>query len=144
MISVQLSANEGSGLYFSSNWTNYKTIEQDLNGGTIQVGTGKQLKGGANDEEITLNNILRVYPNPFHTNATIHFNLEESNNTTIIVTNSLGNIVNELVRSELSAGEYTINWDGLGFSGEVLSSGVYFITLKTDTFSRTVPITLIK
>jgi hypothetical protein len=146
MISVQLSASEGSGLYFSSYWLNNKTVEQELNGGKIQVGTGKQFKEGdfEGGEEAIAGAGLNVYPNPFHTNATVQFSVAESENVSIVITNSLGIVVRELLSRDISAGDYTINWDGLGTNSQLLSSGVYYITLTTASFMKTVPVTLIK
>jgi hypothetical protein len=142
-ISVQLDGAGGSGIYFSSNWSGSATTWQTLNGGKIQVKSGIQLKGGSGEDAVA-GNELSVYPNPFHTTATVRFSVADAENVTIVVTNSLGRVVRELVSEDVTAGEYNITWDGLGAENQELSSGVYYITLTTGSFVKTVPVTLIK
>ncbi|HCA43010.1 MAG TPA: peptidase S8, partial [Bacteroidetes bacterium] len=50
-----------------------------------------------------------------------------------------GKEVGNLVNSEFSAGEYEYT-----FNGSNLTSGIYFYTLKTNNFSETKKMTLIK
>lgn len=146
-ISVQLAPKNGSGILFSSNWISGATKWQTLNGGKIQARNEEiQLKEGDYEggEVAIAGTGLNVYPNPFHNNATIQFSVADNENVSILITNSLGIVVRELLSKDISAGDYTINWDGLGTNNQLLSSGVYYITLTSGSFVKTVPVTLIK
>lgn len=65
------------------------------------------------------------YPNPFSNNTTIHYQIPEYGYVNIKVYDITGNMVKELVDSQLKAGEYTV-----GFSSEDLEPGVYFYKLE--------------
>jgi hypothetical protein len=65
------------------------------------------------------------YPNPFNPSTRINFVISEFGFTSLKVYDVLGNEVATLVKKELPAGEYRIE-----FNGEGLKSGVYFYQLK--------------
>lgn len=67
------------------------------------------------------------FPNPFNPATTIAFSIPTSGAVTLTVYSMLGEKVATLVDERLDAGTYSVH-----FSGSVLSSGVYFYTLKTD------------
>jgi len=66
------------------------------------------------------------YPNPFNPTTTISFILPESSNVLLIVYNTIGQKITELVNEFQEAGFHTIN-----FNGENLPSGIYFYRLET-------------
>ena len=65
------------------------------------------------------------YPNPFNPSTTIKYNIPTEGNVRLIVYNSLGEVVGELVNEWQSAGKYSVS-----FLRNNLSSGVYFYSLK--------------
>jgi hypothetical protein len=67
------------------------------------------------------------YPNPFNPSTLIRFNLPQSSNVKLIVTDLLGKKVATLVDDTLPAGRHTKS-----FTADNLSSGIYFYTLITD------------
>ena len=79
------------------------------------------------------------FPNPFNPSTTIRFDIPKSSYTKIIVYNSLGRIVSELVNEKLVAGSYEVNW-----SPQSISSGIYFYKLKTDEFVNVKKMILLK
>ncbi len=79
------------------------------------------------------------YPNPFNPSTTIRFSIPETELVTLKVYNSIGQQVADLVNEELPTGNYTVNWDA-----ENVSSGMYFYTLKTSSFSDTKKMILLK
>jgi photosystem II stability/assembly factor-like uncharacterized protein len=79
------------------------------------------------------------YPNPFNPSTTISFSLPKRGYTTLKVFNTLGEVVASLVSEELSAGTYERTWDALG-----IPSGTYFYQLRTDTFSETKKLILLR
>ncbi len=64
------------------------------------------------------------YPNPFNPTTEISFTLSRKEEVEINVFNILGQQVVQLVHDDLSAGKYTVEFDGAGFA-----SGVYFYRL---------------
>lgn len=72
------------------------------------------------------------YPNPFNPSTTINFSITNQSFISLNVYNSLGQLVEELINEELSAGNYNANWRAAN-----LSSGVYYYTLTTSNFSET-------
>jgi hypothetical protein len=69
--------------------------------------------------------LYQNYPNPFNPSTKIQFVISEFGFTSLKVYDVLGNEVATLVKKELPAGEYRIE-----FNGEGLKSGVYFYQLK--------------
>ena len=58
---------------------------------------------------------------------------------TLKIYNVLGQEVATLVNARQSAGYYTVN-----FNAELLASGIYFCVLRTDNFSSTQKMMLLK
>jgi hypothetical protein len=78
-------------------------------------------------------------PNPFNPATTIKFSLANSADVTVDVFNVAGQKVDTLVNDFMHAGSHEVLWNAAEFS-----SGVYFYTLKTNDFSKTLRMTLIK
>jgi hypothetical protein len=76
-------------------------------------------------EEQSAENSVNVYPNPMNENATVNFTLAEASNVSVVVLNSLGQVVIKADLGNMSAGEqnYLLN-------GESLSNGFYFMNLN--------------
>jgi hypothetical protein len=68
---------------------------------------------------------VNVYPNPVIENATVNFNLTESDNVTMVLVNSLGQEVINQNLGNMSAGEqsYLLNTENL-------SNGLYFLNVQ--------------
>ncbi|MBN2571431.1 MAG: T9SS type A sorting domain-containing protein [Ignavibacteriales bacterium] len=66
------------------------------------------------------------YPNPFNPSTTIRFSLPVDSKVKLEVFNLLGEKIDELVNSNLHAGQYEIK-----FNASNLSSGVYFYRIQT-------------
>lgn len=83
--------------------------------------------------------LLPNYPNPFNPSTNIRYQLASETNVTIQVYNVLGRKVRTLVNTRKEPGRYNITFDGSN-----LSSGVYFIHLKTKNITRVQKMTLLK
>ncbi|KAA3634397.1 MAG: T9SS C-terminal target domain-containing protein [Calditrichaeota bacterium] len=92
-------------------------------------------------EEFTL---YQNYPNPFNLETTIQFNLRQISDIDLIVYNLLGQEVIRISRDDLPAGEHYLKWDGKNSSGQIVSSGIYFYKLKTDTEEKSRKMILLK
>jgi len=79
------------------------------------------------------------YPNPFNPVTNIKFNIPEAGFTTLKVYDILGNEVATLINEKRDAGSYEVN-----FSGERLSSGVYYYKLTSGSFTDTKKMIMIK
>jgi len=83
--------------------------------------------------------LLQNYPNPFSSETTIPFIVEESAHVTLAIYSLQGNKVAELVNKKLDKGIYNIT-----FSSSRLPSGLYQMVLKTDRSLYTRKIVLIR
>ena len=84
------------------------------------------------------------YPNPFNPKTIIEFSLPQKSNVKLTVYNVLGQRMNVLVDKVLSAGKYTVTWDGTDYNGLSVASGIYFYRLETDGFLTSRKMVLLK
>ena len=80
-----------------------------------------------------------AYPNPFNPTATISYSLPTSEHVSIVVYNSIGKEVAQLVSERKDAGTYRVK-----FHGENLSSGIYIYRLQAGAFTETKKMMLVK
>ena len=88
---------------------------------------------------IQKHDLLPNYPNPFNPSTKIRYQLASETDVTIEVYNVLGQRVRTLVNGTRDPGQYNVTFDGSN-----LSSGVYFIHLKTENITRVQKMTLLK
>jgi len=79
------------------------------------------------------------YPNPFNPTTSFEYYVPKTSFITITLYDILGNKIKTLVSGEMNSGNYTLTVDGSN-----ITSGVYFCTLKSDNFTDTKKITLLK
>jgi len=72
------------------------------------------------------------HPNPFSSVTNIDFVMPESGNVSIVVYNLNGVPVKYLVNDKRDSGQYTVQWDGSGESGNLLPKGVYFYVFSAN------------
>jgi len=101
--------------------------------GTIGTGVGV-----AADEPDAFS-VAQNSPNPFNPTTTISFSLVESGNVVVDIYNVAGQKVDTVVNEFKDAGSHSVVWDASG-----LSAGVYFYTVKSGGFSKTMKMTLLK
>nr|MDA3861892.1 T9SS type A sorting domain-containing protein [Melioribacteraceae bacterium] len=83
--------------------------------------------------------LFQNYPNPFNPATTIRFYLPKDGLVTLTFYNVLGQKVDELLNSKMSLGLHEIT-----FSNTNLASGIYLYRLKTEQFSETKKMILVK
>ncbi|MDP8201508.1 MAG: T9SS type A sorting domain-containing protein [Candidatus Tenebribacter burtonii] len=88
--------------------------------------------------------IISNYPNPFNSETNIVFNIPEEGFIKLKIYNIRGQKVRSLVNEILQTGEYIVFWDGKNDSLIELGSGVYMVSLKTNSFVNLRKILLIK
>lgn len=71
-----------------------------------------------------------VYPNPFSKNTCISFELKQSAQVKLFISNENGQVIKQLLFDNLlSTGEYKIIWDGLNENNMELPNGKYYYSL---------------
>ena len=83
--------------------------------------------------------LYQNYPNPFNPFTVIRFQLSVAGNAALNIYDMLGRKVSTLVNEKLQPGTYEVTFDGSN-----LSSGIYFYQFKTDKFSETKKLILLK
>jgi hypothetical protein len=79
------------------------------------------------------------YPNPFNPVTNIHFSLSKTEHVTLVVYDIFGQEVATVLSQQLGKGLHIKS-----FSGENISTGVYYYTLKAGQFNETKTMVLIK
>ena len=69
--------------------------------------------------------------------TTISFNLLETSNVGIKIYDINGKLVRTLLNSRQQEGFHSIKWNGRDNKGNMVSSGLYFYKMETETFSAT-------
>jgi hypothetical protein len=84
-------------------------------------------------------NLHQNYPNPFNPVTKIKFDLPKSGIVLIKIYNAAGKEIATLVNGRLSAGEFSVDWDGFNHP-----SGVYFCKLESENLAKTIKMLLVK
>lgn len=79
------------------------------------------------------------FPNPFNSSTTISYQLPEDGYFSLIVYDALGREVSKLVDDFVEAREYKIN-----YNAKDLNSGIYFYTLRFNSYTETKHMLLLK
>lgn len=82
----------------------------------------------------------KAYPNPFREQLTIEYQLQQDGNVEIVINNILGQKIKTLLKEDQQAGSKRVKWDGLHESGNSVSNGMYYITLRTPTDKKVVKV----
>jgi len=88
--------------------------------------------------------LAQNYPNPFNPTTKIDYAVPVPGRVELVVFNVLGQNVKSLVNTEQQAGRYTVTWDATDNAGNKVATGIYFYRLKTDGFTKTRKMALIK
>jgi hypothetical protein len=120
----------------------YKIKANDINGNSSNYSSDVSITGTTDylwkknihlDEQKVVNEyaLFSNYPNPFNPSTKIEFQIPENSFTTLIVYNTLGEQVAELVNDFLGKGQYSVQ-----FHASDLPSGIYFYRLKVGSFTE--------
>ena len=83
--------------------------------------------------------INAAYPNPFNPSTNISFSLDQYYNVSVDIYNLRGELVSNLLKEGLVAGNHSVIWNASD-----QSSGVYLLRVSTDNFISTQKVMLIK
>ena len=88
--------------------------------------------------------LYNAYPNPFNPTTMIQYDLPEDSFISINIYDMIGRHVRTILNKRITAGQRSIIWDGTDSSGQPVSAGTYFFTIKTDQFSSTKKMIMLK
>ena len=84
------------------------------------------------------------YPNPFNPSTTIDFSLSYSSEVKLEIYNVIGELTGTLINGPLSAGSYSVEWNGADNSGNKVASGIYFYRLTSNSETKSMKMLLLK
>ncbi len=87
--------------------------------------------------------VFQNYPNPFNPETTIKFSLPSATKVNLVLYNSIGQLVAELINTEYEAGYYNYILNANAIKGG-LASGVYYYRIITPEFNMVKKLMLIK
>ena len=101
------------------------------------------------DPNVQETKLLSNYPNPFNPDTWIPYQLSEGATVTVKIYDVTGSLVRTIQVGHKPAGYYhtrerAIYWDGRNQNREPVSSGVYFYTFNTDTYTQTRRMVILK
>ncbi len=85
-----------------------------------------------------------AYPNPFNSEVTIRFVLDASSAGEVALYNAAGQRVRTLATGLLHSGVHRLVWDGRDADGRPAATGIYLVSLRTETQHTSQKITLIR
>jgi GH18 family chitinase len=88
--------------------------------------------------------LMQNYPNPFNPATVISYQLAAVSKVQIKVFDALGREIKTLVNDEKPAGKYQIVWNATDNYGKKVTSGIYIYSLKTNGYSQTRKMILMK
>ena len=81
--------------------------------------------------------VLQAYPNPFNGSVALSIVLNESTHMKLQILDASGRQIKMLVSGNRISGLHTFHWDGRDDAGQIQSSGVYLMVLKTPQWCGT-------
>jgi len=96
------------------------------------------------DSMLPATSLGRSFPNPFNPSGTIFYHLNETEQVNLSIYNIRGQKIKTLVNEHQPEGTHQIIWQGIDDSNRSVSSGVYFIKMRTEGYEGTSKIILLK
>ena len=84
------------------------------------------------------------YPNPFNSSTVVQFSITKTSDVKLSIFNALGRKVITVLDNYLSAGQYSVEWDGSGKNGNKVASGIYFYRLSVNNQIKSKKMLLLK
>ena len=90
------------------------------------------------------NALYKNYPNPFNSTTNIEYELAESGMISLIIYDTIGLPVRELINEYQEENYYNISWDGYSDDGQSVPTGRYLLIMSTPVSLDTISMTLFK
>ena len=146
-------------LFFGNTWHQSVTFECDGNIVSFSDTTFHEWwrveldTSGCENQQLGFSNITNIpskfklnqnYPNPFNPLTNISYDLKEDSYVRITIYDLLGNVINNLVKSNQSSGYNSVQWNAKNYQGQSVSSGVYLYSIEAGDFRQTKKMILLK
>ncbi|MBT3234062.1 MAG: T9SS type A sorting domain-containing protein [Calditrichaeota bacterium] len=83
--------------------------------------------------------LSEAFPNPFNSTVQLNYEIPEASEVSIKIFDTAGRMVANLLDNEVEAGFHHVLWDG-----KDATSGVYLISMRTNSYYSTRKVTLIR
>ena len=90
------------------------------------------------------NILLNNHPNPFKHTTSIDYEVSDSSTVLMVIYDLNGVVVDTLLNSFHYPEKYNIDWDGLDYELNIVSSGNYVLKMNTNNFSDTITMTILR
>jgi hypothetical protein len=121
--------------------------ENVVKGGTYEYKFGIVLEDGSEAvfgpmtarpglRKATVASLMPSVPNPMKGEASIRYSIANDTDVTLKVYDMTGALVRTLVNESVTAGEYTVTWNGTNEVGSEVANGVYFYRLSSGDFTQ--------
>jgi hypothetical protein len=107
----------------------------------FRIGTLMNAENKTLPTETTLS---QNYPNPFNPSTTISYSMSDDANVSIEIFNTLGSKVKTLVNEKISKGSHEIVWNGMDEFSKIVSTGIYYCTMRAGNFMKTIKLNFLK
>ncbi len=136
--------NNGRAIFYNGTGGNYRAIHSSVIFGALRDGahTKTELMTEYMDylteligiEEFTNTSVsnLMLVPNPTKRRTVINFGLAEPGRLNMRIYNAAGQIIRNLLNTELTQGDHSIVWDARDDRGRELSSGTYILRTELN------------
>lgn len=84
------------------------------------------------------------HPNPFNPSTEIRYVLPRASRVDVAIYDASGRMVSQLANEDQVQGEHRVRWSGRDARGGTVSSGVYFVRLRSNGETRTQKMVLLK
>ncbi|MEJ2627286.1 MAG: T9SS type A sorting domain-containing protein [bacterium] len=128
------SADEGSYICKISN-----TIATELTLYSRPINLTVSSEVGIIDHSISNTKVFALYqnyPNPFNSSTVIKYNLPKATKVVLRIYNLFGQEIKTLVNELQTSGRKKIIWNGLNEQGKKVTSGIYLYVIKTESFTK--------
>jgi len=88
--------------------------------------------------------LLTGSPNPFFLSTELSFSLSEPGFTSVEIYDLTGRCISNIIESDLSRGDHTVNWDGTDQHGESVSAGLYLCRIQSGGVIETTGLCLLR
>ena len=99
----------------------------------------------SSEKDITYTDRLENnFPNPFNPVTTIEFSISRDSHVDLCIYDVSGRLVKTLIDGFKKMDNYSIKWNGRDNRGRSVASGVYFYRLKTENFTKSRKMVLLR
>jgi len=136
--------NNGRAISYNGAGGSYRAIHSAFIFGALRDGTQSktglmasymdyltELIGVEELVAVSVQNLL-LSPNPTTGISTVSFGLAEPGELSVKIYNTVGQLVRDVLHTELARGNHTVVWDGRDNNGRELGSGTYILKVQLD------------